>query len=220
MIKAILWDFGGVITTSPFEAFNRYEEKNHIPKDFIRGINATNPSTNAWAQFESSRMSVDEFDREFEAESRSAGYAIPGKDVLGLLSGAVRPRMVKALKRCGQHFKLGCLTNNMRSDEGSAIPQTNEQMVQSLEIIGLFDEVIESSVEGVRKPDPEIYRIALARLAVDAGECVFLDDLGINLKPARAMGMKTIKVLNVDQALSELEQYTGIAFNALYTAHP
>ncbi|MBW2614479.1 MAG: HAD-IA family hydrolase, partial [Deltaproteobacteria bacterium] len=129
-------------------------------------------------------------------------------------------RMVKALKRCGQHFKLGCLTNNMRSDKGSAIPQTNEQMVQSLEIIGLFDEVIESSVEGIRKPDPEIYRIALARLAVDAGECVFLDDLGINLKPARAMGMKTIKVLNVDQALSELEQYTGIAFNAPYTAHP
>ncbi len=213
MIKAILWDYGGVITTSPFEAFNRYEEKNSIPKDFIRGINATNPKTNAWAQFESSQISIDEFDRKFEEESRSAGYGIPGMDVLCLLSGAVRPRMVQVLKRCKQHFKIACLTNNMKSDEGSVIPQNTEQLVQHLEIIDQFDEVIESSVEGVRKPDPEIYRIALSRLNVKADECVFLDDLGINLKPARAMGMKTIKVLTVDQALDELETHTGISFD-------
>jgi putative hydrolase of the HAD superfamily len=213
MIKAILWDFGGVITASPFEAFNRYEAENNIPRDFIRGINATNPATNAWAQFESSRISVDEFDRKFTEESSAAGYAIPGKDILGLLSGAVRPRMVAAIKRCKQQFTLACLTNNMKSDEGSAIPQTSEQLAQHLEIMMLFDEVIESSVEGVRKPDPEIYRIALSRLNVNANECVFLDDLGINLKPARAMGMKTIKVLTVDQALEELEGHTGISFN-------
>ena len=94
MIKAILWDFGGVITTSPFEAFNRYEEEHHIPKDFIRGVNTVNPSTNAWSKLENGLISIEAFDREFEAESKAAGYPIPGKDVLGLLSGAVRPRMV------------------------------------------------------------------------------------------------------------------------------
>ncbi len=213
MIRAILWDYGGVITTSPFEAFNRYEKENDIPKDFIRGINATNPKTNAWAQFESSRITIDEFNRKFEEESRSAGYGIPGMAVLCLLSGAVRPRMVKVLKQCKRHFKVACITNNMKSDENSAIPQVTEQFVQHMEIMDQFDEVIESSVEGVRKPDPEIYRIALSRLNIKADECVFLDDLGINLKPARAMGMKTIKVLTVDQALEELEKYTGLSLD-------
>ncbi|MCG6908937.1 MAG: HAD-IA family hydrolase [Deltaproteobacteria bacterium] len=212
MIKAILWDFGGVITTSPFEAFNRYEERHNIPRNFIRGINATNPTTNAWAQFESSRIDMDAFDRKFEEESRLQGHAIPGKDVLALLSGAVRPRMVDALRQCRRHFKTGCLTNNMKAGEGAAIPQTNRQKAQFLEIMALFDEVIESSLEGVRKPDPEIYRIALSRLDVNAEECVFLDDLGINLKPARAMGMQTIKVLGVDQALEALGTSTGLSF--------
>lgn len=213
MIKAILWDFGGVITTSPFEAFNRYEEEHNVPRDFIRGINAINPTTNAWSQLENGLLSIEAFDRAFEAESKAAGYPVPGKDILRLLTGAVRPRMVGALKKCKRHFKIGCLTNNIKPDEGSAMHQTNEQLTEYLAIMNLFDVVIESSVEGVRKPDPEIYRIALARLAVNADECVFLDDLGINLKPARAMGMKTIKVLNVDQALPDLEGHTGISFD-------
>ena len=212
MIKAILWDFGGVLTTSPFEAFNRYEETHHVPQDFIRGINAVNPTTNAWSKLENGLISIDAFDREFEAESRAAGYPIPGKDVLRLLSGAVRPKMVSALKQCKQQFKIGCLTNNIKPDEGSALNKNDEQLGEYLDIMGLFDVIIESSVEGVRKPDPEIYRIALSRLAVNAGECVFLDDLGINLKPARAMGMQTIKVLSVGQALEELGRYTGISF--------
>ncbi len=212
MIKAILWDFGGVLTTSPFEAFNRYEEMHDVPQDFIRGINAVNPTTNAWSKLENGLISIDAFDREFEAESRAAGYPIPGKDVLRLLSGAIRPRMVSALKQCKQQFKIGCLTNNIKPDEGSALNKNDEQLGEYLDIMGLFDVIIESSVEGVRKPDPEIYRIALSHLAVNAGECVFLDDLGINLKPARAMGMQTIKVLTVNEALEELTQHTGIQF--------
>jgi len=212
MIKAILWDFGGVLTTSPFEAFNRYEEMHDVPQEFIRGINAVNPTTNAWSKLENGLISIDAFDREFEAESRAAGYPIPGKDVLRLLSGVVRPRMVSALKQCKQQFKIGCLTNNIKPDEGSALNKNDEQLGEYLDIMGLFDVIIESSVEGVRKPDPEIYRIALSHLAVNAGECVFLDDLGINLKPARAMGMQTIKVLTVNEALEELTQHTGIQF--------
>lgn len=212
MIKAILWDFGGVITTSPFEAFNRYEQAHHLPKDFIRGVNTVNATTNAWSKLENGLISIEAFDSEFEAESASAGYPVPGKDVLRLLSGAVRPRMVSALKQCKQHFKVGCLTNNIKPDKKSALHKSDEQLAEYLDIMGLFDVVIESSVEGVRKPDPEIYVIALSRLAVNAAECVFLDDLGINLKPARALGMQTIKVLNVDQALEELARHTGLEF--------
>ena len=210
MIKAVLWDFGGVITSSPFDAFNRFESENGIPKDFIRGINATNPTTNAWAQFESSQISIEAFDKLFEEESKAAGHAIAGHKVLLLLAGDVRPEMVNALKICKANFKIGCITNNVKSDKGSAVPQTSDKEKQMAEILQLFDEVVESSIEGVRKPNPKIYQIALKRMDIKAEECVFLDDLGINLKPAKALGMKTIKVLNGKQALEELEQYTGL----------
>jgi len=212
MIKAILWDFGGVLTTSPFEAFNRYEREHSIPADFIRGINATNPKANAWAKFESNQILIDEFDQEFEKESRAAGFAIPGRDVLRLLSGDIRPRMVKALRKCKEQFIVGCITNNMKPTKVPPDSPGMIQLDQYLKVMDLFDEVIESSKEGVRKPDPEIYMIALRRLDVKPDTCVFLDDLGINLKPARAMGMKTIKVLNTDQALTELQAHTGLWF--------
>jgi len=211
MIKAVLWDFGGVITTSPFEAFNRFEIENNISRDFIRQINATNPKSNAWALFESSQVSIDEFDRKFEEETRAAGYPIPGRKVLELLSGELRPRMVEALKRCKKHFKTGCITNNMKSGQGPVMVRTHKKAAQMQEVMNLFDVVIESSIEGIRKPDPEIYRLVLSRLEVEADQTVFLDDLGINLKPARAMGMKTIKVISEDKALSELEEHTGLS---------
>lgn len=213
MIRAVLWDFGGVLTTSPFEAFNRYEKEHGIPRDFIRGVNTVNPLTNAWSKLENGLISIEAFDREFESESRAAGYPIPGKDVLGLLSGDVRPRMVEALKQCKRRFRVGCLTNNIKPDKGSGFHKNAAQLAAYEDIMALFDVIIESSKEGVRKPDPGIYDIALARLGVAAEACIFLDDLGINLKPARAMGMQTIKVLNEDQALAELEQHTGLDFN-------
>lgn len=213
MIKAVLWDFGGVITTSPFKAFNRFEIENNIPIDFIRGINAANPETNAWALFESSRISLEEFDRKFEEETRAAGYPVPGTRVLELLAGDIRPKMVKALRICKQHFTLGCITNNMRSEEGPARAETDKKAAGIQAIMEMFDVVVESSREGIRKPDPEIYRIALSRMDVPAEQTVFLDDLGINLKPARVLGMKTIKVLNETQALTDLERITGLNFS-------
>ena len=212
MIKAVLWDFGGVITTSPFKAFNRFEIENNIPIDFIRGINAANPETNAWALFESSRISLEEFDRKFEEETRAAGYPVPGTRVLELLAGDIRPKMVKALRICKQHFTIGCITNNMRSEEGPARAETDKKAAGIQAIMEMFDVVVESSREGIRKPDPEIYRIALSRMDVPAEQTVFLDDLGINLKPARVLGMKTIKVLNETQGLTDLERITGLNF--------
>ena len=211
MIQAVLWDFGGVLTTSPFEAFNRYEADNGIPLDFIRGINATNPQTNAWAQFESSRMSLDEFDGAFEAETAQAGHPIPGRVVVGLLSGQVRPRMVAALKACKSQFKVGCLTNNVKSGEGPGMARDHDKALEVQRVMALFDVVVESSKEGMRKPQPAFYELACERLGVDASSTVFLDDLGINLKPARALGMQTIKVVSEDQALSDLEAAVGIS---------
>jgi putative hydrolase of the HAD superfamily len=211
MIKAIVWDFGGVLTTGPFPAFNRFEREQGLPTDFIRRINATNPTDNAWARFESGRIDLATFDREFEQETRAAGHPIPGRLILPLIAGDIRPRMVDALKRCKQHFRVACLTNNMPTAPAGANGTARAGRAGS--IMPLFDLVIESSKEGIRKPDPAIYRLTCERLGIEAPEAVFLDDLGVNLKPARALGMKTIKVVDEDQALTELAQHTGLAFD-------
>lgn len=221
MIKAVLWDFGGVFTTSPFEAFARFERARNLPKDFIRTINSTNPDTNAWAQFESAVIDIDGFDTAFQAEAEALGHSVRGKDVLELLSGEFRPRMVAALATCKAHYKVGCITNNMKkAGEGPAMAATDQarrltatRAQTAARVMAQFDIVVESSVEGVRKPNPRIYQIACERLGVRPEEAVFLDDLGINLKPARAMGMTTIKVVGEGQALDELGAATGLTFS-------
>ncbi len=210
MIKAVLWDFGGVLTTSPFEAFNRFEAEHGIPIDFIRGINATNPTTNAWAQFESSRISVEAFDAAFRDESSAAGHPIGGRQVIELLSGELRPRMVDALHACKARYKVACLTNNVKAGQGPGMARSTARAVQIEAVMEVFDVVIESSKEGIRKPDPQFYLLACQKLAIEPSEAVFLDDLGINLKPARALGMTTIKVETEEQTLSELRSAVGI----------
>ena len=205
MFKAVLWDFGGVITSSPFEAFNRYEKERGLPADFLRSINATNPDSNAWAQLESSQVTVDEFDELFAQEAELKGHRVMGKDVLELLSGDVRPEMVNALKAIKAQHQIGCITNNVNTGQGPGMAKSSEKAAQVAEIMALFDVVIESSKVGIRKPDPEIYRMTCDQMSIQPEETIYLDDLGINLKPARALGMTTIKVLNVDQTLDELE---------------
>jgi putative hydrolase of the HAD superfamily len=202
VIRAVFWDFGGVILSSPFEAFNAYEESNGIPLDFIRGVNATNPDDNAWAKIERRQISHDEFDALFAAESEALGHRIPGRDVIGMLYGTVRPEMVVALDRViDAGYVTACLTNNFATDH---------QRDELEAIMARFDHVIESSKVGVRKPEPAFYDLACTEAGVVPDEVVFLDDLGINLKPARAIGMTTIKVGRADQAISELEAVLGI----------
>jgi putative hydrolase of the HAD superfamily len=211
-VDAVVWDFGGVFTTSPFEAFNRYEAANGVPLNHIRTINATNPHDNAWALFERSEIDAAGFDTMFLEESRALGQNVRGADVLPLLSGDVRPAVVAALKACKARFKVGCITNNVMTGTGAGMASTTEKAAQVAEIMGQFDAVIESSKVGVRKPDPRIYQMMCELLAVKPEACVYLDDLGINCKPAAQLGMVAIKVENEAQALAALAKATGLKF--------
>ena len=207
MVSAVLWDFGGVILTSPFEAFARYEREQGLPEGFIRRVNATNPLDNAWARLERGELDRAGFAEQFGAEARALGGTLSGDRVLELLAGDIRPEMVTALERCREaELRTACLTNNIGGgDDGSA-----ERAAEVERIMLLFDVVVESSVVGVRKPEPEFYEIACRLLEVEPADCVFLDDLGVNLKPARAMGMTTIKVDEPGVALAELERVLGL----------
>jgi len=209
-LEAVLWDFGGVITSSPFEAFNRYEAERGLPKDFIRTVNAANPLGNAWALFEQAKIDAATFDQMFTEESTALGHRVRGAEVLPLLSGDVRPRMVAALQACKARFKVGCITNNVQTGHGAGMAGTADKAKAVQAIMATFDHVIESSKIGLRKPDPRIYALMCEAIGVEAKDCLYLDDLGINLKPAREMGMATIKVTAEAQALQELAAATGL----------
>ena len=196
--KAIIWDFGGVITSSPFEAFNQFEEANGLPKDIIRTINSENPDTNAWAKFESNSITIDVFNDLFLKEAKAKGFDIKGRDIIKLLKGSIRKNMVSFLRELKSDFKLGCITNNVKSSS----EENNDN--ETKEAMSLFDHVIESSIVGIRKPNPDIYMMSCDALNVSPDQCIYLDDLGINLKPARELGMTTIKVIQPEDAIQEV----------------
>lgn len=205
-IRAAFFDFGGVILSSPFEAFNGFEERNGLPADLIRTINATNPDTNAWARFERSEVAFDEFCDLFEAECREQGHEVAARELLPLLAGEIRPAMVEAVRRCRDRLVTSCLTNNWVSL--GDLPESARAGGRD-DVLDLFHHLVESSKVGVRKPDPRFYEIACEWAEVEPNEVVFLDDLGVNLKPAAAMGMTTIKVTDPADALRRLEQVVG-----------
>ncbi len=205
-IQAVIWDFGGVISSSPFEAFARFEQERGLPKDFLRTVNATNPHENAWARLERSEFDHAAFDEAFARESLALGHEVRGKDVLPLLSGQIRPEMVEALRRVSARLKTGCITNNFKAMAVSPMGGLYKG-----EIMGLFHHVIESAKSGLRKPDPRIYLMMTDALQVDPSACVYLDDLGINLKPARDLGMRTIKVGDARPAIDALQEIVGFA---------
>ncbi|MEM9739078.1 MAG: HAD-IA family hydrolase [Pseudomonadota bacterium] len=208
-IRAVIWDFGGVLTSSPFEAFNRYETERGLPENFIRSVNARNSDTNAWARLERSEVSADEFDVLFAEEARALGHDVPGKAVLSLLSGSIRHRVVDALSTCKSKAKVGCITNNAPIGKGAGMSSDEGKAAEVANVLALFDHVIESSKIGIRKPDPRIYALMCEALDVEPRQCIYLDDLGINLKPARVMGMTTIKVSSEGQLLQDLAAATG-----------
>ncbi len=211
-IEAVIWDLGGVFTSSPFEAFNRFEAQRGLPRDLIRTVNTTNPDSNAWALFERGEIDGAGFDRKFLEETTALGHPVRGAEILPLLAGEVRPRMVEALTICKQRFKVGCITNNMADGHGSVMTTNAEGASRAGDIMRHFDAIIESSKVGVRKPDHRIYLMMCERLRVETKACVYLDDLGINCKAAAQLGMVAIKVVSERQALADLEGATGLRF--------
>ncbi|MFM5955149.1 MAG: HAD-IA family hydrolase [Novosphingobium sp.] len=202
---AVIFDFGGVITASPFEAFNRLEAERGLPRDFIRSVNAANPDSNAWALFERAEIDASAFDARFAAEAAALGHALDGASVLAVLSGSIRPAMVAALDTlAGAGYRLACITNNVPAGHGAGMARSGDARDAYEQVFARFEAVIESSKAGVRKPDPRIYQMMCATLGLEPAQCVYLDDLGINCKPAAALGMAAIKVTSGEQALADL----------------
>lgn len=217
-IEAVFWDFGGVLTESPFDAFARYEHARGLPRDFLRETNARNPHTNAWARFERGELSTEGFDAAFHSETAERGHPVPGRDLLPLLAGAVRPGMVRVLDRVRRHYTVACLTNNSPAGTGAGMSQDADHARAVDDVMQRFTFVLESSRAGVRKPEPDFYRQACERAGVAPEQVIFLDDLGINLKSARALGMTTIKVTSPEQAVAELEQILELDLPAVLRA--
>jgi putative hydrolase of the HAD superfamily len=211
MLEAVIWDFGGVFTTSPFENFRRFEAERGLPQDFLRTVISENHDHNAWARFERSDIDLDGFDRAFAEETAARGHEVRGRDLVPHIMGEIRPEVVAALRTIKGRQKVGLITNNMMtSDEGGfALALPPEKAAKFDEILGLFDHVIESAKAGVRKPEPRIYEMMCEALGVNPDKCAFIDDLGINCKPAAALGMTAIKFRSSDQALGELEAALG-----------
>ena len=215
-ITTVIFDFGGVITASPFEAFNRLEAERGLPHDFVRRVNAANPDDNAWAKFERAEIDAATFDTLFADEARALGHELEGSAVLAVIAGAVRPDMVTALDTLkAKGFRIGCITNNVPGGKmgikGAGMTRSEQAAQEVARIMARFEHVIESSKAGVRKPDPAIYLMMCETLGVEPGACVYLDDLGINCKPAAGLGMHAIKVTSGEQALADLSAVLGIA---------
>ena len=209
--RCVIFDLGGVVFPSPFDAFDTYERAAGLPDRFIRTVVANSAETGAWARYERSDVDFAGFCVEFEAECSTAGGTVDAAALMRSISQgfAPRPSMVEAITTIrARGLRVGALTNNWTTTDRTA-PTEHSQLG--------FDTIVESAIEGIRKPDPRIYLLVCERLSVQPDECVFLDDLGVNLKPARAMGMATIKVLDAPSALDELAAHLGFALDGTTT---
>ncbi len=209
----VIFDFGGVITSSPFDAFNRLEAERGVPIHSVRKINSTNPHDNAWAKFERSEIDAAGFDQLFAEEAQAIGVDLKGSEVLACLAGDIRPAMVAMLDTLkAKDFTIGCITNNVPSGKGSGMALDDEKASAIAAIMARFDHIIESSKAGIRKPDPRIYEMMCEALDVQPSQCIYLDDLGINCKPAATLGMAAIKVTGEEQALKDLHDLLNMPF--------
>jgi putative hydrolase of the HAD superfamily len=202
-MKAVIFDLGGVVFGSPFEHFDEYERITGLPEGCVRAVVARSSVDGAWAALERGELTMPEFFAALEAEARAEGHTIDAAEIMAMVGRGIgaRPEMIAAIERIREHgLKTAALTNNWASENGSP---------PGLRSLHVFDVVVESAVEGMRKPNPRIYELTLERLAVDPIDAVFLDDIGANLKPARAMGITTIKVDDPAQALTDLEAVLG-----------
>jgi putative hydrolase of the HAD superfamily len=209
MIRAALFDVGGVITASPFDGFNRYEMELGVPKGSISGVIRQNAGANAWACYERGELDLDAFARQFEAEALLSGLTLDARACTQIIRGEIRPEMVDAIRSLRTNGLLvGVLTNNF---PGGPPVGANGRSLDVGGVVIEADVILESSRVGCRKPERRFYELACEALAIAPQEAVFLDDLGTNLKPAREMGMTTIKVENPDRALEALSDVLGFS---------
>jgi putative hydrolase of the HAD superfamily len=210
--RAVIFDLGGVVLPSPFEAFRAYERRVGLPHRFLSEVIVASGDAGAWSRLERGELDAAAFARAFEAECAAAGGAVVVDDLFsGLRTGDGGPRseMVTAIRGLRAHgVRTAALTNNWVDPAGETL--TSDTSPLAAQMVELFDVIVESARVGLRKPDPRIYELTCHRLGVSPTECVFLDDLGANLKSARALGMATIKVVEPRTALQELARLVGL----------
>jgi len=201
--SAVIFDLGGVVVDSPLHAIADYERELGIPSDFVNHVVVDTGPSGAWSRLERGEVSMAGFFSDFEAECRAAGHEISARAMMARIAECgPRPRMLDAIERLRKaSFRTAALTNNWANEDGGR---------DNGELRARFDVFVESAVVGLRKPDPRIYDHVLGELGVEAAQAIFLDDIGRNLKTARAMGMHTIKVDDPDVALRELAGLTGL----------
>jgi putative hydrolase of the HAD superfamily len=200
-VRAVIFDLGGVVVDSPLHAIRRYERELGIPEGVVNRVVVETGPGGAWSRLERGEVSMPEFQRDFEAELRAVGHTISAAAMMARIAECgPRPVMVEAIRRIrARGLRAGALTNNWANERGEPTHDLSR----------LFDAFIESSKVGLRKPDPRIYQLACDALGVTPTEAVFLDDIGRNLKAARALGMRTIKVDAPAPALAELAEQLG-----------
>ena len=205
-IKTIIFDFGGVITNSPIEGFKNLEKTHGYSKGLITGINMNNPDNNAWARSERGEIEIDTFLSQFEQEALEIGHDINADEILIQLYGSPRPIMIKKIISLSKSnkYKLICLTNVLKGIE-KFMPKEREEVVNN--IMSYFDKIYESYKIGMRKPEARIYEYIIKDLEINPKETIFLDDLGMNLKTARQLGINTIKVVDPIDAIKTLDQF-------------
>jgi putative hydrolase of the HAD superfamily len=202
--EAVVFDLGGVVFPSPLDVFRAYERDHGLPDRFLSEVVLSDPENGAWSRLERGELGFDEFCDAFDTECAAHGGTVSARDLMAKVATRLeaRPAMVNAIGSIRRHgLKTGALTNNWADD-----PARDDR---ESPIADLFDVLVESAVEGLRKPDPRIYELVCERLEVAPSATVFLDDLGANLKPARELGMTTIKVADPDAALAELGAALG-----------
>jgi putative hydrolase of the HAD superfamily len=204
-IEAVVFDIGGVIQDSPLHAIARYERDHGLPADSINRAVVASGDAGAWSRLERGELTLEAWCDPFEADCRARGVTVIAPRLMQYIAeaGRARPEMLRAVARLREHgVRVGALTNNWKTDEPVTAPPA---------LARHFDAFVESRAVGMRKPDPRMYRLICRQLGVEPSQTAFLDDIGTNLKSAKALGMHTIKVDEPSQALRELGALVGFA---------
>jgi putative hydrolase of the HAD superfamily len=207
LIKAVVFDIGGVVQDSPLHAIARYERDHGLPANAINRAVVAAGERGAWSRLERGELTLSAWCAPFENDCRARGVDVDAGRLMTYIAeaGRARPQMLRAIARLRERgLRVGALTNNWATDDPAPPPHPLREH---------FHAFVESRVVGMRKPDPRMYELVCRELGVEPAQAAFLDDIGSNLKSARALGMHTIKVDEPEQALRELSALVGFALS-------